>query len=523
MTPTSTPQADGAPGERRSVALLIAIVGAAVTSLGSWHVSFWTDEAVTATAASRSLGQLWNLTGHIDAVHGAYYTLMNLWVDVFGASPFFLRLPSAIAVGLAAAGTYRLGGMLAGPRTGVLAAFMMILLPRATWMGIEARSFAFGATVAIWLTVLLVARLAARPRTSAVPAAVAWGGYALLTALGIALNLYVALVLCAHGVSLLLSRSVSWRQRFSWLGSALAGVVAASPIIRYSLAQSSQIAENELGPAEWIRNVFVNQWFLGGTPTGGATSQFPDLLWKGASVVLAAVCWTLVLWFVASVVRRGGATGDADVLLWAGPIVVVPTLAIVAYSSLGDPMYNPRYLAFATPGVALLVAAGLSRVRAAGRRSAVLGLIVLLAVPVYLSQRTTDAKSGADWSEAAAFVGRNSTPGDAVYFAPRVATDSATVEQTMRRIQVAYPAPFEGLDDVTLLTTGDEDASIDGTSAPLAARLDTLSGEDRVWVIEHLSYPPEASEEDAAMLGSLGFTQHTEWHGSLTRVIGFER
>ena len=47
---------------------------------------------------------------------------MKPWVDLFGVDPFWLRLPSALAVGFAAAGIVVLGTMLDRTRTGLIAA-----------------------------------------------------------------------------------------------------------------------------------------------------------------------------------------------------------------------------------------------------------------------------------------------------------------------------------------------------------------------------------------------------------------
>ena len=140
--------------------LLPALAGAgaaAVTSIAIGVPAPWRDEQATAAAASREWGQLLDLvTGTTDAVHAGYYALMKLWVDVFGVDPFWLRLPSAIAVGFAAAGVVVLGTMLDRTRTGLIAAAVLVLLPRVFWSGGEARSYALQIAAAVWLTVLFV-------------------------------------------------------------------------------------------------------------------------------------------------------------------------------------------------------------------------------------------------------------------------------------------------------------------------------------------------------------------------------
>ncbi|MEV8531038.1 hypothetical protein [Streptomyces sp. NPDC051211] len=101
--------------------------------LGLWGLdrggSMWRDESVTWQVAHRPLGELWELLGRVDAVHGLYYLLMH---GVFAVSDgagahaaagaagglWALRLPSVAATALAAAGVAAIGHRLAGARGG---------------------------------------------------------------------------------------------------------------------------------------------------------------------------------------------------------------------------------------------------------------------------------------------------------------------------------------------------------------------------------------------------------------------
>ena len=135
------------------------IAAAAVTSIAIGVPAPWRDEQATAAAASRTWPQLVELvTGSTDAVNAVYYALMQLWVGLVGVDPFWLRLPSAIAVGVAAAGVVVLGRQLDRTRTGLIAAVLLVLLPRVFWAGGEARSYALQIAAAVWLTVLFMLR-----------------------------------------------------------------------------------------------------------------------------------------------------------------------------------------------------------------------------------------------------------------------------------------------------------------------------------------------------------------------------
>src|SRR5215475_10225156 len=124
----------GAPGSRRAharwrTALIraapVAFPAAVMAVLGVWGLArdsaYSNDEAATRIAAQLTLGQLYHLLRHIDAVHGLYYLLMQGWT-VFGNSPALLRVPSLLAMIAAVA----------------LTSVLAIRLTRSGWAGLFA-------------------------------------------------------------------------------------------------------------------------------------------------------------------------------------------------------------------------------------------------------------------------------------------------------------------------------------------------------------------------------------------------
>lgn len=528
-----TPESTGSRGVRHArpprhvlPAVLVGVGAAAVSAVGSWSVSLWSDEAATISAASRSIGDLGRLLTTVDAVHGTYYVVMHAWVALLGASPFSLRLLSALAVGGAAAGLYVLARRLHDSTTALLAATVFALLPRITWAGIEARPFALGVTLAVWLTVVL--HVAVVRRTARW-----WMGYAVLLGVGTAVNLYVILLAAAHGVTLLADTRTRAVVR-SFVPAALGGLLLASPIVAVALRQGGQLGIRDLGPLGVARNVVVNQWFLGETPT--ATTATPAALtdawgqgslWKLSAVLLALTCWALIAWLLTHAWRRRGrqpADGPAaldDLLRWALPWLAVPTVVVTAAWLVSPSVYNARYFAFCAPALALLVAAALRSLP----RPAMIAVgvtLALLLTPVYVSQRGTHAKSGADWALVAGHLAGRTAAGDAVYFGPRDDFVDGQVKRSLRAVSLAYPAPFEGLRDVTLLASPEEGATLFGTSMPLTASLDRLDGVTTLWVLRRQDRPAEAAAEDR-LLADLGFTVVDVWDGPQTQVVELER
>ncbi|HZE17158.1 MAG TPA: hypothetical protein VE197_16475, partial [Mycobacterium sp.] len=135
------------------IALAVATV---VSMLFSWRPSFWFDEAATVAAANRSEIDILRLLLNFDAVHGLYYLAMHVWLSWVPINEFTARLPSAVAVGAAAAGTTVLGKLVADRPTAWAAAAAFTVLPRTLWSAVEARSYALTAAIAVWLTVVLV-------------------------------------------------------------------------------------------------------------------------------------------------------------------------------------------------------------------------------------------------------------------------------------------------------------------------------------------------------------------------------
>jgi len=511
---------DGASAVRASAAL--GILASVVGFAWSWVPSLWTDEAATITAASMSWRDLWAMLHTLDAVHGLGYAFMHVWIDMAGVSEASMRLPSAMATGVAAAGAYLVGRQLADHRFGVWTAIVLTVLPRSTWAAVEARSYPFTVAVGVWATAALLVALA-RPSTWR------WVVYGVVMVVGTVLNLYVILLLPAHGLALLLTRGRRDRTVRQWSVCGVLSGAVALPFVAYVTGQKGQLGEPTRGVLSVARQVVVNQYFLGETPTLTTGTFGPQRLpllaehWKPASVLLAAFATVLVVLGLARVLRRGAVDLHGDRLrpwAWALSLVVVPTVLAVAYSVAASPtFYNPRYLTFTLIGASLLIAGALTSLP---RRAAItaLAVIVLLAVPVYASQRTSLAKSGTDWSQAADYLGTHRSAGDGVYFAPRYETGSTVVGRTARTISVAYPDAFVGLVDLTIISTPSQAHDLVGTSRRLADSTAELAGVDRVWLLARRDYDLRADDQ---VLARAGFTRGAAWNGPLTTVVEYVR
>ena len=195
--------------------LAIATFAVLLSAAGAARPSLWFDEAATISAGSRSVPELWRLLGNIDAVHGLYYLLMHGWLAVFPATEFWIRLPSCLAVGAAAAGVVVLGRQFTSRTVAVSAGIVFAILPRITWAGIEARPYALSTACAVWLTVLVVVA-ARRDRP------MWWIAYLVGLVVSTVVNIFAVLIVLPHVVAVTLAAGQRLT-RARWTGWAAVG------------------------------------------------------------------------------------------------------------------------------------------------------------------------------------------------------------------------------------------------------------------------------------------------------------
>jgi mannosyltransferase len=399
-------------------ALAVAAFAVALSAAGAARPSLWFDEAATISAATRSVPQLWDMIGNIDAVHGLYYLGMHGWFAVFPVTEFWSRFSSCLAVGGAAGGVVVLGRQFSTRTVSVCAGVLFAMLPRITWAGIEARSYSWSTLAAVWLTVLLISAIR-RDRTAL------WLSYGALLAVSIVLNIFVVLMVAPHAVAvaMLCNRR---RTRVGWAAVTAAAVAAVVPFVLWCRSQSFQVGWISPPGPHTVAEIFVEQYFDH----------------SAAFAVLAGAALGAPL-----VVRRLRPTDDGTrrLVVVAAVWVVAPTAVLLAYSAAAQPLYYPRYLCFTTPAMALLLAVCV--VAAAPSRewiTAVLAVFAVAATPNYVMvQRGPYAKEGMDFSQVADVISAHSSPGDCLIF------DNTTSWKPgpIRPLTAARPAAYADLVD----------------------------------------------------------------------------
>lgn len=486
--------------------MLLAIAGTVVSSLGSWIPSFWGDEAASVMSAERGWSSLFRMFGNVDAVHGTYYVFLHFWIDLFGASAFSVRLPSAIAIGVATAGVVVLAHRLSDRNTAVVAGVILVILPGVTEMGAEARSYSMTVVCATWLTVFLVHLLQTRNASR-----LAWVGYAAFFALSIYIFLYFALMALVHAVIMLMvvrSRSIDGlRLLWRWLFAISGGLLLASPVIVLGIVQHKQVAWIARRAPMTLDAFFVKQWF-----------QSEWLALAAWALITAIAVSSVTAWWQQRRVGRAEASRPMTanepartptLAVVAGAWFVIPPVLLLLANVTIAPLYTIRYTSFVTPAIALLIAAAindLSRRWAARTRGvavvAVVGLAAL-AAPSYLAQRGPYAKDdGSDWAQIAATISQNAHAGDAVIFGP-----GRIPSRDPRLAMHTYPDSFRGLIDVTLRVPYAQGSWLGDTKMAITAAADRLAQTDgTVWLIRYEGPDATADTTQLAELRQLGYS-----------------
>ena len=483
---------EGAAGQRAGfsagAAWMLALPGVSTLVITLWGItgaSYWRDEAATLSAAQRPLGNLLRTLGNIDAAHGAYYLLLWVMVKLGGTGELVTRLPSAVAMAVAAVAVAALGGRLVSPRAGLAAGLVFAVLPQVSLYGQDARSYAIAVAVAAIASYLLVRAMQAdssgrRYRWMA--------GYSVsLAVLGI-VNIFGLLLIVAHAVTVALrclrpggagasGAAVSDARSLAggWLAAAAAGTALASPVLAFAFVQR--------GVLSWLS-----------PPSLGAVRGLHDLIgpaYMADAVVLAVACGIVVSALLGRDRLRASWPGSLPALClpW---LILPPSILLVA--SLITPLYTFRYVLLCIPAIALLAGAGLAALGwAVG--TAALVVIGLLGVPQQRQVRGPDGH-GDNVRQADRIVAEHLQPGDAV------------LEFKAENFAQAYPYGIRKLIPVAQARTPIRSATLIGTFLPDPVVRERLTHVRRVWVVEYGHFTP------LVMLDGLHFRLVHAWRTS---------
>jgi mannosyltransferase len=504
-----------------------AVAAAAMLVLGWWGIardnSMGNDEVATRWAALLPLRELAHLLGNVDAVHGLYYLLMHGWVAL-GSSPVVLRIPSVIAMAVAAALMVIIGRRLTGSGwAGLFAGLIMVLTPSISFYAQTARSYAMVFACVLGSTLALLHAMEAE--AAGRPSRRWWLVYAGLITLGGYLNEMSLLVLAAHAVTVLLARYGQPAVE-RWLWAAGGGVALVVPLVLLSIKEQAALG--------WV------------TPPGLTDLRVLVQDYFGVETVAAGlliVCAVIALlpprrtwrWLPARAGQAGAAPAGAEPepAWWrsggvslpsvAAPLLVLPAAILMIESILLHPVYVDRYVLYGEAGAALLAGGGLYRIGrwlgdASGRSVLVwlpgvimcLCVLILQLAPQYHVRRPGSRRY--DYGGPSRYVGANARPGDGIIFFGKF----------YRKAKLGYPGDFRDTIDFAQAASPLQVGNFQGRDKPVGVTLPLMLGHRRIWVFgaqPSLRRPEtELRAESTVLLRRYVLIRRRQFHGILVTL-----
>jgi mannosyltransferase len=470
--------------------------------------SMGNDEVATRWAALLSLRELAHLLSNVDAVHGLYYLIMHAWVAV-GSSPTALRVPSVIAMTVAAALVAVLARRLTGsPWPALFAGIFMALTPTISYYAQTARSYAMVLACVVAMTIVLVRALDVEA-AGGDPRQVRrwWIGYAALVTLSSYLNEMALLVLAAHAVTVLVARP--GRRVFErWFTSGAIGAVLVLPLLALSV--------KERGAIGWIPRPGLNALRILFHDYFGATDVVALLLL--ACAVVAVLPERAARRAPSPATAPDGATtstapdGATTTPWWRGgvslpsvaaPLLVIPAFLLLAESRVLHPLYADRYVLYGEAGAALLAGAGAYRAGQwaarllslpGGRRTLVCLPGVAACVLAFVLQLTPDhsvrtpQSRAYDFGGPSRYIGAHAHRGDGILY----------FDTFYRKAELGYPWDFTKVTDFADAETPMQAGTFRGTDKTYAQTLPLMLRYQRIWVVGEL---PSATLPTALLRG----------------------
>jgi mannosyltransferase len=465
--------------------LLPAVVTGVVIAIGITTPSYWRDEAATMAAVHRPASDLVRMLGNVDAVHGAYYLLVWPLARLFGSGELVMRLPSLLAMAIAAGAITATGRRLATPAVGLIAGLAFAAAPSVTEFGQMARSYALVTMAAAIASYALVRALADAGRASR------WVWYAVSVAVLGALNIAALLLVPAHGIMVWLLRrnrgAAGLRPGRSWLIAAATGSGLNVPLVLLAFSQRSQV--------KWLPPPSA-------ADLGNALDQLGPPLMTAAIAVMALAAVAVAVGIRRRAGRadpsradRGGPpapgprTGAGPVAALCVPWLAVPPVALLLLSALITPLYNQRYILFCMPAAALMTGVALAELarvpgpRLLARLAPAAALAVVVACGLGLQAEYRQPAGHADNIHAAdAIISAEARPGDVMMYTWPV----------FMPISAAYPDGLATLPDIQVGQAAISSGTLAGTTAPRAVIRARIGRARRLWIIQVSVRTPEA-------------------------------
>lgn len=351
--------------------------------------SFWIDEGQSWHYAQRS-GSGFVRALRVDPSMPLYYILLHFWLEL-GQSEAFIRALSAVFTVACIPLVYLLGKRLLDVQTAVIAALLLGINQFAIVFGQEARGYALTQFLVTLATVLFSRALSMR-------SGAAWAAYGLAACLAVTSHAFALYILASHFLTFLFARrnELPWKPIAAFLGLV---VVLGSGLLIGPLGQVTR--RNRFF---WIEEPTFDRVVSGiGALTGQATGAY-------------ALPYLLVLLAGAILLTRRLLAIEAPEkwkFFFVLGLGIVPLVGSVVVSW-WIPMFVPRYLIVALPGLVLVAAFAIRSPARPALSWGILGLLLAIGTQTLNVHYRTAHKE--DWRQATRTITTEALPSDHIVF-----------------------------------------------------------------------------------------------------------
>jgi uncharacterized membrane protein len=310
--------------------------------------SLWNDEGVSLRFANMEEIRIVKQSED-DFNYPTYYLGLHYWVALFGDSDFSLRVPSALAGLLAVFAMYKVGSLLFGRATGIMASLILALSPFHIQYSQEARVYNFMSLLALLSFYFFIKVLNERKLATQT-------GYVLSTSVLMYSHIYGLFIVLAQNIYVatnFLGRVLRLRHGsrpglVEWVGLQALLFVLFIPGLVLLVGWLSIP-----GRHEWISSPSLD-WIYNRV-----------LVEYSGSPLLLIVLLAFSLLAAIALVRSGDASKLYLLLCW----LLTPVALPLAISSFSDPIFSPRYGIPASLALYLLAAKGVEAASGAFSRT----------------------------------------------------------------------------------------------------------------------------------------------------------